>query len=221
MHILTGSYSHGNIRREVGNIKSAFDRTHYLLDVIPRARIIGQLKHPGKAIEAVPHRDVDGLAKDPVPPFAVRDDLRVPAGDVEHDGVDGAGDRAAHLDVRDAVVHADERLPPEQRERARRGGGDLERRAHPGPLGVAHAGEVGGGHPGLAQRRAEEREEVGEVVVRRLPRQEAVPRRGDVGVTRVGEDLPREGDDADADLVRRRLQPQRQRTRRPAPRRRR
>jgi hypothetical protein len=39
------------------------------------------------------------------------------------------------------------------------------------------------------------------VVLRGLPRQEAVARRGDVGVARVGEDVPGHGDDPDADLV--------------------
>lgn len=190
--------------------KTAFDRTGYLLYVVPGARVIRELKHPREAVEAVPDGDIDGLPEYPVPPFAVRDDLRVAAGDVQYDGVHGAGDRASHLDVRDAVVDADERLPPEERQSPGRRRRDLERRAHAGPLGVADAGEVVGGDPRLGERGAEEREEVGEVVMRGLPGQEAVARRGDVGVARVGEDVPGEGDDADADLVGRGLHPQRQ-----------
>jgi hypothetical protein len=52
--------------------------------------------------------------------------------------------------VRDAVVNRDERLPPEERERAGGRGGDLERTAHAGGLGVADVGEVGGGDAGPA-----------------------------------------------------------------------
>jgi len=188
-------------------IKLAFDGTVYLLDVIPGARVIGELKDPGKPIKAVPDGNINRFPEDPVPPLAVGDNLRVSAGDVEHDGVHGPSDRAAHLDVRNAVVDRHERLPPEQGERAGGRGGDLERPAHAGALSVADAREVSGGHTGLGERGAEERQEVREVVLRRLPGKEAVARRGHVGVPRVGEDVPRQGDHADADLVRRGLQP--------------
>jgi hypothetical protein len=50
--------------------------------------------------------------------------------------------------VCDAVVDRDERLPPEERERAGGRGADLERAAHAGGLDVADAGEVGGGDAG-------------------------------------------------------------------------
>ena len=202
-------------------IKSEFDRTVYLLDVIPGARVIGELKDSGKAVEAVPNCDIDSLPEDPVPPLAVGDDLGVPPGDVEHDGVHGPRDRAPHLDVRDAVVDRHEWLPPEEGERAGGRGGDLERAAHAGAFRVADAGEVGGGDAGVGERGAEEREEVHEVVLRGLAGKEAVARRGHVGMARVGEDLAREGDHADADLVGRGLQPQRQRARGAAARRRR
>jgi hypothetical protein len=66
------------------------------------------------------------------------------------EGSRGPASDAAHLDVRDAVVDRDERLCPEERESACGRGGDLERAAHAGGLGVADAGEVGGGDSGPA-----------------------------------------------------------------------
>lgn len=111
--------------------------------------------------------------------------------------------------MRHAVVNGDERFPPEERQNSGRCGGHLKRPAHAGTHGVADTGKVGRGDPGLGERGAEEREEVDEVVLRSLPGQEAVARRGDVGVARVGEDFAGDGYDADADLVGRGFQPQR------------
>jgi hypothetical protein len=48
------------------------------------------------------------------------------------EGSRGPASGAAHLDVHDAVVDRDERLSPEERERAGGRGGDLERAAHAG-----------------------------------------------------------------------------------------
>ena len=78
-----------------------------LLNIIPRRRIIADPQHPRKPIQTIPHRDVQRLAEDPVPAGGVRDYLRVSAGYVKYDRVQGAGDLAAHLDVPDAVVHSD------------------------------------------------------------------------------------------------------------------
>lgn len=161
-----------------------------LLDVITRAGIIGESEDPGKAIKAIADGDVDGLSEDPIPPLAIGDDLGVPPADVEDDGVLGAGDDAAHLDVGDAVVDGDDGLVPEQGEDADGDGGDLEGGAHAGALGVAEAVDVGGGEGGVGEGGADEGEEVAEVVVGGLAGEEAVAGRGDVGVARVREDRP-------------------------------
>jgi hypothetical protein len=70
-------------------------------------------------------------------------------------------------------------IPPEERERADGRNGDLERAAHAGALGVADASEVGGGGAGAMPRcddGVKEREEVDEVVLRRLPGKEVMAR---------------------------------------------
>lgn len=178
-----------------------------LLDVVPRAGIIGQGKNPSKAIQAVTHGDVNSLPENSVFTLAVRYDLSVPSTDVEHDGVIGPRDHPAHLDVGDAMVDGNDGLAPEQGEGADGGGGDLERRAHAGALGVAEAVDVGGRQAGIREGGAEEGQQVAEVVVGRLPGEEAVARRRDVGVAGVGEDVAVEGDDAHAYLVGRPLEP--------------
>ena len=43
-----------------------------LLDVVAGAGVVGELEHPGEAVEAVAHRDVDRLAKYPVSLFCGR-----------------------------------------------------------------------------------------------------------------------------------------------------
>lgn len=76
------------------------------------------------------------------PLLGVRDDLRIAARHVQHDGIICAGDFAAHLDVADTVVDAHERLVPQQAQGAGGDGDGLQRRAHPGALGVAYAVDI-------------------------------------------------------------------------------
>lgn len=107
-----------------------------------------------------------------------------------------------------AVVHSHDGLVPEARQDPDGEGADLERGPHAGPAGVAEAVEVGGGDAGGLEGGVDQGEEVVEVVVGGLPREEAVAGGSDVGVAGVGEDGAVEGDDADADLVGGALDPQ-------------
>lgn len=179
------------------------------LDVVAGGRVVADGEGAGEAVEAVADGDVEGLAEDAVPPLGVRDHLRVAPAHVQHDRVPGPRDRAPHLDVAHAVVHADERqVTPEQRERTRRHRDGLQGRAHPRALGVAYARQLrrrvrdaGGGEGGGGQAR-----EVRAVVPRRVLGQEAGARRRVEGVPQVGQDrrLARRRvvrDDADAELV--------------------
>lgn len=159
-----------------------------LLDVVARGGVVADVQRAREAVEAVAHGDVEGLAEDAVALLGVRDDLGVAARDVQHDGVVGARDLAAHLDVSDAVVHADQGLAPEQGEGARGDGDALQRRAHARPLGVADAGQLGGRDARRAQRRPRDLHEERAVVLRRVLGQEPRPRRRDEGVPDVGED---------------------------------
>lgn len=113
-----------------------------LLNVIPRRGIIADLQRAREPVQTVAHGDIERLPEDPVPLLRIRDDLRVPAAHVQHDRVLGAGDLAAHLDVADAVVDADEGLVPEEGEHARGDGDGLEGRTHAGTFGVADAVDV-------------------------------------------------------------------------------
>ena len=160
-----------------------------LLDVVARARVVAEADHPGEPVQAVAHRDVDGLPEYPVALLAVGDHLRVAAADVEHGGVLGAGDESPHLDVADAVVDADDGLVPELGHGARHHGHAGEGRAHARALGVGHGVDLVGGDVGLLQRLPQHGEHVGAVVARRVPGQEPLARRRDVGPPRVGEHL--------------------------------
>lgn len=106
-----------------------------------RRRVVADVQGAREAVEAVAHGDVEGLPEDAVAALRVGDDLRVTPRHVQDHGVRGARDLPAHLDVADAVVHADQGfVVPEQRERARRDRDALQGRAHPRALGVADAG---------------------------------------------------------------------------------
>ena len=63
--------------------------------------------------------------------------LGIAAADVENDGIYGAGDQTTHFNVADAMVHTDDRLVPQLRQRARNHGTHLQRRTHARSLGVA------------------------------------------------------------------------------------
>jgi hypothetical protein len=63
--------------------------------------------------------------------------------------------------------------------------GNLERGTHAGTTGVANTVDVSGGEGGGSESGADEGERVLEVVLGGLAREEAMARRGDVGVARV------------------------------------
>lgn len=93
----------------------------------------------------------------------------------------------------DAVVDSDNRLAPELGEDADDNGGDLERSAHSGALGVAEAVNVIWGNLCCFEGGFDKGKDVLEVVVGSLSRKETVTGRGDVGVARVGEDCAVKG----------------------------
>ena len=160
-----------------------------LLDVVPRGGVVGNIQRTGEAVETVADGDVEGFAEDAVALGCVRDHLGVAAGDVQHDGVGGACDGAAHLDVADAVVHADQGFGPQERERAGGEGDGLERRAHARALGVADAVDVGELGARVAEGAADHVGDVRSVVECRVLGEEARAGWRDVGVSDVGEDL--------------------------------
>lgn len=175
-----------------------------LLDVVARRGVVADVEHAGEAVEAVADGDVERLAKDAVALLGVGNDLGVAAADVQHDGVVGAGDLAAHFDVADAVVDADEGSIPEQGQGARANGHAGEGRAHAGTLGEADAVDVGGGDTGLGDGAAGEGDELGAVVEGGVFGEEARAGRGDECVSQVGEDGGGGwgvADEADAELV--------------------
>lgn len=163
-------------------------RLGQLLHVVPRERVVGDAQRAREAVDAVADGDVEGLAKDAVPLGRVGDDLGVAARHVQHNRVGRARDDAAHLNVPDAVVDADEGLVPEQGQRARAHGHRGQRRAHAGALREADAGQLVGGHAGVAQGGRGHGRKVPPVVQRRVLGQEARARGRDERVPHVGED---------------------------------
>ena len=118
---------------------------------------------------------------------------RPPQSSSTHGGVDGAGNEAAHLNVAHAVVDADQRLVPQQRQRARNDSHDHERRRHARPLGEADAVNVVAADLGHVQCAAEDGKDLRAVVARRLARLEALARRRDVRLALGGQHLDRVG----------------------------
>ena len=160
-----------------------------LLDVVPRRGIIRNRQRPRKAIQTVPHRDIQRLAEDAIPLHAVRDHLRVPSRDIQDDRIGRAGDLPPHLDVADTVVDADQGLGPQQAQRARRHRHALQRRAHAWAAGVADAVDVADAEVGFGEGGAHELDDPLAVVARGVFGEEAGAGWGDVGVAEVGEDL--------------------------------
>ncbi|QBZ54269.1 hypothetical protein PoMZ_09965 [Pyricularia oryzae] len=192
----------------VGKVQEHRALLGQLLNVVAGCRVVTDFQGAGEAVKAVADGDVKRLAKDAVPLLGVRDDLRVASADVQHDGVVGARDGAAHLDVADAVVDAHERLVPEQGERAGADGSARQRRPHPRPLCIANAVDLGHRDARVPDGLLCHPDEEGAVVRRRILGQEARPRGRDKGVPDVGEHhrvanltFGRVGDDADAQLV--------------------
>lgn len=124
-----------------------------------------------------------------LPLFGISYDLRIPPRDIEYDGVIGAGDFAAHLDVSDAVVDAHQWLAPQETQTAGGDGHGLQRRPHPGTLGEAYAVDVRDLCAGLLERAFHQRHEPVAVVFGGVLGEEAFAGRGDVRVSDVGEDL--------------------------------
>ncbi|KAL0905908.1 hypothetical protein M5K25_024357 [Dendrobium thyrsiflorum] len=89
-----------------------FAHVNYLLNVVPRIRIIRKRQNPSKPIEAVPHSNINSFSEDPVLPFTISYNLSVPTTYVEHDRVIGASNHTAHLDMRDAMIYSHDRLSP-------------------------------------------------------------------------------------------------------------
>lgn len=188
----------------VGELEQLLALLGQLLDVVARRGVVADVEHAGEAVEAVADGDVERLAKDAVPLLGVGNDLGVAAADVQHDGVICAGDLAAHLDVSDAVVDADEGLIPEEGQGARADGDAGEGRAHAGALGEADAVDVGGGDARLGDGAAGEGDELSAVVEGGVFGEEARAWRGDECVSQVGEDGGGGwgvADEADAELV--------------------
>ena len=71
----------------------------FLLDVVSWTRVITQVDHPSKSVQAIPHSNVKGLAEDTVSLLGVSNDLSVPSRNVEYNGALSTGDLAAHFDI--------------------------------------------------------------------------------------------------------------------------
>lgn len=213
LHLGSEGVSRGQNAREgavhalhrVGQVEQLGAALGELLDVVAGGGIVADGQGAGEAVQAVADGDVERLAEDAVALLGVGDDLRVAPADVEHDGVLGARDLAAHLDVADAVVDAHERAVPQQTQRAGGHGHRGQRRAHARPPREADAVDLLGRHAGRRERPPREAGKLGAVVRRRVLGQETGPRRRDKRVAQVGEDgrraVGRVADDAYAELV--------------------
>ena len=138
--------------------------------------------------------------------------LRISTRNVQNRWMTRSGNAPPRLDVSNTVVYADEiqrppaphrprphllrqpvaalleREPPHQRDCARGERHRLQRRAHAGALGVAHACELPWRDLGLVQRAFDETDDPGAVVQRGVLGEEARAGRGVVRVAEVGED---------------------------------
>ena len=106
---------------------------------------------PAELVQHVAYADVLRLSEDPVPPFGERYDLRVASGSVEERRIPAAGEGAADLDVRYAVVDPDYRDAEGAGERPRRSGGDPQARAQSGPHRERYEVYILGPDTGLVQ----------------------------------------------------------------------
>lgn len=176
------------------------------LDVEPRCRVVRQPQLPRDPVQAVAHRHVERLAEDAVAAARVGHDLRVAARRVQHHRVREPRREAAHLDVRDAVVHRHERDAAQQRERLREDGDGGERPAHAGALGVGDSGYLGNVQTGLPQRALGQGDDLGAMVLGHLLGEEALARRRVVRLAYVAVDAAGLIRDAYAELVRGALQ---------------
>jgi len=119
--------------------------------------------------------------------------LGVAAADVKDGRIVCAGDGAAHLDVTDAVVHADEGEVPHEREGTCCECYGLERCAHARAFRVGYAGEGGGDQVSLGEGAFDEANDPLAVVERGVFREEASSCWRDVGMTKICEDVDRCG----------------------------
>eukprot|EP00982_Pelagococcus_subviridis_P007762 30723-Pelagococcus_subviridis.AAC.4 len=168
----------------------------------------------GEAWRIAGSADAASNAFDSTRLFVVRDDLRVPSADVEHDGIDRAADDPPHLYVPDAVVHAHDRFSPDLRQHSHDDGDGDERRAHSWPLRVTQDVEIFRRDARLVERRLDEVQDHLSVVLRGLPGEEPRPRRRDVRLPRVAQDRAVGAHDADGHLVRGAFETHRERRRR-------
>ena len=106
---------------------------------------------PAELVQHVAYADVLRLSEDPVPPFGERYDLRVASGCVEERRIPAAGEGAADLDVRYAVVDPDYRDAEGAGERPRRSGGDPQAGTQSGPHRERYEAYVLGPDTGLVQ----------------------------------------------------------------------
>src|SRR2546422_6727830 len=90
---------------------------------------------PRDLVEHVADADVERLAEDAISTAGEGDDLRVASADVQEDRILRVGDAAADLEVRDAVVHPEDRNVEGQSERAGRGRDGPKARAQARSLG--------------------------------------------------------------------------------------
>jgi hypothetical protein len=77
-----------------------------LFNVVSRGWVIGKLQHSSKAVEAIAYSDVYTLAKDPITPVCIGNDLCVPSTYVKDHGIIHLTDDSAHLDVACAHICA-------------------------------------------------------------------------------------------------------------------
>lgn len=166
--------------------------------VEPQPEVAAQL------VEHVAYADVLGLPEYAVPAFGVGDDLGVPAGCVEEHRVRAARERPAYLDVRDAVVHADDRHPERAGEGPRGRGGHPQAGPQAGTHGERYEAYVGGVDArGIQRGRYRVRGDL-RVVVGRLPRMQTALG-GTEHVDLVGQDPAVGVHDPHAECVRRPL----------------
>ena len=69
------------------------------LDIVTRTRIVAQPDDPCESIQAIADGDIESLAEYAISLLGIGDHLGIATRDVEHDGVVGGCDLAAHLDV--------------------------------------------------------------------------------------------------------------------------
>jgi hypothetical protein len=71
----------------------------FLLNVVSWARVIAQVDHSSKSVQAIPNGDIEGLTENPVSLLGVSYDLSIAPRNVEDDRVLSTSDLPTHFDV--------------------------------------------------------------------------------------------------------------------------